>query len=229
MKSVIKISKLKKVSGIYRIVSPIGRSYVGQSRDLAGRYWNHKIRRAENNPRLRASFDKYGLSEHIFEVLEFCSRDELDQRESFYISDLQSTGDFGLNCNTGGVNGFIVSEITKAKISALKINRFCSEATKQKCREANIGRVIDPEWVAKANESRSHIILNMQTGIYYYGVRDAAHSINLDCTVLSNALNGKSDRKVDMAVVYRYVHPKRRLGYSPSPPKQSEEGGTGNG
>jgi group I intron endonuclease len=84
--------------GIYKIVSPTGRVYVGQSINIEKR--QESYRRGinyKNQTKLYNSILKYGFSEHIFEVIEQCSVEDLNIRERYW-QDLYNVLEEGLNC-----------------------------------------------------------------------------------------------------------------------------------
>ncbi len=99
-------------SGIYKITNVInGKVYVGASINIIKR-WNDHIDNARNMNReekyktLYLAFDKYGILNFNFQVLEFCDKNLLSTRESFWISELNSYK-LGYNQTTGGdIGGF---------------------------------------------------------------------------------------------------------------------------
>lgn len=77
-------------SGIYVIISVVHpeRHYVGSAVDIQLRWLVHKselLSSAHHNSRLQNHFDKYGLNDLIFAVLEYCPREELLKQEQKYI------------------------------------------------------------------------------------------------------------------------------------------------
>tara|TARA_R110002072_G_C7799910_1_gene521589 strand:- start:34 stop:780 length:747 start_codon:yes stop_codon:yes gene_type:complete len=109
--------------GIYKWTSPNNRIYVGQSKDLVKRkkwYISNGIRNA-SMPKLKRSFNKYGIDKHIFEIIECCPIEQLDERE-IYWGLHYNTLELGLNCKLGEQNS-IFSESTKRKMSAAKKGR----------------------------------------------------------------------------------------------------------
>jgi len=72
--------------GIYKITNPKGKVYLGQSIDLENRLDRYKYlgSRAKQH-KLNNSIEKYGFENHIMEIIEICSLEELDEREIFYI------------------------------------------------------------------------------------------------------------------------------------------------
>lgn len=87
-------------SGIYKITSPEGYVYIGQTKSFAYRFG---IYRADNrvnrsHPRLYASFDEHGISKHTFSIVEECPVNMLDVRERYWQDHFDVIGENGLNC-----------------------------------------------------------------------------------------------------------------------------------
>lgn len=98
---------LKPVCGIYKITNQKDQlSYIGQSVDIAKRWKEHaKSGLGIDTPagnKLYKAMLKDGLNSFSWELLETCERDELDEKEQYYI-DLYQTKDYGYN-STIGVN-----------------------------------------------------------------------------------------------------------------------------
>lgn len=103
--------------GIYKITSPVGKIYIGQSRNIYRRIRDYKKMHCKNQPHLYNSFKKYGTENHQFETLEHCSVDIINEREIYFINLYRSTyNQFGLNCKEGGVKGKFTDEV-RAKMS----------------------------------------------------------------------------------------------------------------
>lgn len=106
--------------GIYKWVSPTGRIYIGQSTNIKQRkewYLSNGISNA-SMPKLKRSFNKYGIENHLFEVIEYCSIEKLNERE-IYWGLFYNVLENGLNCKLGEQN-CIFSEETKNKMSIAK-------------------------------------------------------------------------------------------------------------
>ena len=113
--------------GIYKIENLInGKVYIGQSINIQERWNEHKLinsRTSKNALKkqkypLYLAFQKYGLENFSFEVLEECSLEELDTKEQFYIKKYNSYIDFpnsnGYNLTLGGDG---TRKITEEQIS----------------------------------------------------------------------------------------------------------------
>lgn len=117
--------------GIYKWTSPIGRIYVGQSTNLKQRleWYNGGGIWKANMPKLKKSFKKYGIENHIFEIIEYCSLEELNEKEIYwgiYYDALKK----GLNCKLGEQN-CIFSESTINKMSKVKKGKPLSKEHQQ--------------------------------------------------------------------------------------------------
>ena len=103
--------------GIYKITSPTGRIYIGQSIDIEKRRRMYVNNHCKQQQKLHASLCKYGFNEHDFEVIEECHWDLLNEREEYWIEFYETfNSDIGMNLSSGGLNKR-VSEETKLKIS----------------------------------------------------------------------------------------------------------------
>jgi group I intron endonuclease len=113
--------------GIYKITNPNGKIYIGQSINIESRKRVYSYFDSYKNsigPVLTNSFKKYGFENHIFEVIEECNLDILDERETYwkqYYLD-QMNGDWKrvMFCNLHDTGGGPLSEKTKQKISKSK-------------------------------------------------------------------------------------------------------------
>lgn len=137
------------IIGIYKIINPKGRTYIGQSINILKR-WNsgYKNYNCKSQIKLYNSLNKYGPENHKFEIICECELDELDQLETLYkkwefckVNKKWSNVLFcGLYDNGGGPK----NQETKNKISeTLKNNnhsKYYTEEIKKKISEANKGK-----------------------------------------------------------------------------------------
>ena len=117
----IKDEEIKERMGptgiIYKITSPSGKVYVGQTiRSLKIRMQHHKSKYSECTL-LKRAIDKYG-DEMKYEIIEDnIPQEQLDEREIYWIKELNSLAPNGYNCDTGGSAYRTASQVTKDKIS----------------------------------------------------------------------------------------------------------------
>lgn len=85
--------------GIYKITSPTGRVYIGQSTNIESRLSDYRrLTGCRKQPRLFNSLKAYGAAAHVFEVVEECCVGQLNERERYWQDALDVTGVSGLNC-----------------------------------------------------------------------------------------------------------------------------------
>jgi len=107
--------------GIYKVTSPTRKVYIGQSIDVERRLQEYvNINKSKNQIRLHISLVKYGFSEHIFEVVEECSVEELNTRERHWQDFYDVLGEKGMNCilTSSDSKSGAHSAITRSKQSA---------------------------------------------------------------------------------------------------------------
>jgi len=113
--------------GIYKITSPSGKIYIGQSTNIEDRWDYYKRITCKRQPKLYYSFKKYGVETHLFEIVEKCCIEQLDEREIYWGEFYNVLNENGLNLRLGNGRGSC-SENTKNKISnSLKGQRKSKE------------------------------------------------------------------------------------------------------
>lgn len=89
--------------GIYKITSPKNRVYIGQSINIEYRWKKYKNLECKKQIGLYNSFLKYNIENHIFEVIEECNIELLNERERYY-QDFYNVLKNGLNCKLTKTN-----------------------------------------------------------------------------------------------------------------------------
>ena len=96
------------ICGIYQIINNInGHYYVGQSVDITKRFREHKFHaknldaKDHNSPIHRAMY-KYGIENFSLKILEHCSKEQLNEREIYWIDVLKATDNNNYNILKGG-------------------------------------------------------------------------------------------------------------------------------
>lgn len=159
-----------QIVGIYKITSPSGKVYIGQSWSIKSRWNEHKFRSKSDNYGcilLSRSFKKYGFENHKLEIIHELPIDVdqkvLDEYEILYIDLYRCIGIELLNIKEGGRGGKLpkesrnkISETLKGNIPWNKgKNGIYSDDTKKKMREKKIGRILSEDHKKKIrNNSR---------------------------------------------------------------------------
>lgn len=112
--------------GIYKIINNVNNKlYIGSSMNIKSRFSKHKSLLKNNkhdNDYLQNSFNKYGIDNFSFEVIEFCEVSELIDKENYYINFYKSNN-LNLGYNLATVNEFRRNNYNKeVKIKNSKIN-----------------------------------------------------------------------------------------------------------
>lgn len=133
--------------GIYKITSPTKKIYIGQSVDIERRFKEYKKNKNKYQYRVYNSLKKYGIENHIFEVIEECAIELLNIRERYWQDFYNVLSENGLNCRlttTNDKSGELSIE-TKEKMSLIQkgnthwLGKKHSNETKLKMSEKLIG------------------------------------------------------------------------------------------
>lgn len=216
--------------GIYKITNPKGKIYIGQSTNIVKRKNNYsKLQDCKNQTKLYNSLVKYGYSEHIFEVVEECNIEDLNERERYWQDFYNVLGE-GLNLKltkTGSRSGYCSQE-TAIKIGnankgkkkpprseehrknlseSLKGNTP-SEITREKLKQARLGkspsdknRLISSERWRSGSNPRARKVLDYSTGTVYNTIKEAAQAIDIPASRLRSWLEGVVKNKSTMQFV----------------------------
>ena len=156
-------------SCIYKLTSPSGKIYIGQTQCFQDRMQGY--RRGKCNLYVKRAVDKYGLENIKLEILEKdVPLEKLDEREQFYFDTLQPFGDSGYNiCTEAGTTRGRKRppEEMQGSIDYVtgrfgELNHFYgkkhSEETKQKQREVKLGKKQSDYTIEKRIEKTSKCI-----------------------------------------------------------------------
>lgn len=216
------------MTGIYIITNLInGKRYIGQSVNIKRRFWDHRCISHETNRHLKHALVKYGKENFKYEVLEECKASELDEREIYYINLLKPE----YNATSGGQGRCkrlsddvkkVLSNHAKQqwekmteeeKQERIKKNLVgprkghpVSKETREKLRNANIGKKQSKETISKRMEAmrlkkeagwkkdgsscRKKVVC-VETGEVFESVKAAAAHLNASPSGISAMLNGR--------------------------------------
>lgn len=152
--------------GIYKITSPSGKIYIGQSVNILSRINKYKNAKCITQPIILKSILKYGWENHVFEIVCKCEQSELNEKERYYQEMFDCIGKNGLNCmlthtrtKSGKARQETIDKLTGRKLpesTREKMrNKKISEETRRKISQSNTGRVMSEETKRKISESNS--------------------------------------------------------------------------
>lgn len=210
-----------KSYSIYSIKNSVtGHIYIGQTNSIGKRFSAHRRELERNvhyNYQLQNSFNKYGLYNFKFEVIEtniICPL-VIDTKEKYYIKLYNSMNpDFGFNRESGGSkNKTTCIESRKARSESMKGNKHMfygvtgvnhprtgkkhTEEWKSKFKEMRMGHKHSD--ITKKKISESHLgslnysarsVINIITGEIFSTLNDAAASIKMNVNTLGGKLRG---------------------------------------
>lgn len=181
-----------KLSGIYKITSPSGKIYIGQSIDIKRRINRYKsnLNASIGQIKLNRSFNKYGINFHKFEIIELCLEKYLNNMERYY-QDKYKSVENGLNLRYTASNDKTgkMSEESIAKMLIYKNNmseehrrkigiaskarttyptmlgRKHSEESKKKISISNIGKKFTDETKKKISDSKKGTIVPVEVRV----------------------------------------------------------------
>jgi group I intron endonuclease len=191
--------------GIYKITSPKGRVYVGQSIDLERRFNNYRSLNCEGQIKVYRSLVKHGHENHIFEILEECEEDVLNSKErswqDFY--NVIDRENMNLKLTESDSKSGKLSEETKLKISLNHgrgmLGKNHSQETRDKISQGHKGRVFTKEHIEnmKLNSARtkSRKVINTETGEIFNTIKEGAESIGMKDYNLVWRLRGRIKNK----------------------------------
>lgn len=196
--------KFDKVSCIYKITSPSGAVYVGQTVNMYLREIHYRKGHCKKQRNLYNSLMKYGYDNHTIEIIEECERCDLNKREAFWIEKLDTFYN-GMNLTKGGDTPE-KSPASKQRISDSKkgiknwmygrkgtlhhnFQRKASPETCRRLRDSHIGKS-----KGKDNPYFKGVVLAHKDGNLigeFEGVNDAAAKLGLHHPNISKVLLGK--------------------------------------
>ena len=221
--------------GIYKIENLInGKVYIGQSVDIKERWNDHKRINSRTSKEalkkqkypLYLAFEKYGLDNFSFEIIEECSIEELNEKEQFYIKKYNSYIDFpnsnGYNLTLGGDGTRKVTEEQILNIVKLweegKTTGEIMEALQvEKHAIIKYLKLFSPTYSIEESDFRGRINAGISHrkrvdcydlwGNYlktYSSIREAAKILDLNVSKIINCCKGKAPRVKN----YRFTYEK---------------------
>ena len=118
--------------GIYSITNKkTGQKYIGQSKDITRRFWQHK-NQGQSASYIDRAIKKHGAKNFEFEILEECKPSELNELEVEYIKKYNAFEDANhYNLTSGGDSKYNTSKKTRNKIARKQFERHNGKGAKR--------------------------------------------------------------------------------------------------
>jgi group I intron endonuclease len=203
--------------GIYKITSPKGKHYIGQSINIQRRKKQYERLHCKKQSKLFNSLKKYGVSTHRFDIIVICNVEELNTKERYY-QEFFNCVEKGLNLKlvqTKDKSG-VLSEETKKKISdklkgenhiyfgrklpeyhkkilyeSIKSRKPLTEEAKQRLSLKLKNRIFSDETILKMskNNHMSRKVIDTVTQKVYSSVKEVSISHKINYNTLMCKLN----------------------------------------
>lgn len=196
--------------GIYKIINKAdGKYYIGSSKNLfskkGDRLSRHKTDLKFNrhiNKKLQNAYNKYGINNFDFVVIEECQEHELLNKEQLYLNEAANNK---ANCyNLSFIAGKVeMNDSVRNKIRKSRLGAKLSENTKNILREIHKGKTIRQKGFSMSEEQKNSIgfancnkntytFENVKTKEIFTGlIKDFKRKYNLQASKISNVMNGK--------------------------------------
>ena len=199
---------------IYKITSPSGRIYVGQTYEIGQRISNYKaLRHRSKKSIIIWSIKKYGWAAHSFEVIEEVEDSLMNEREIFWIAELKTfypQNPHGMNLTFGG--GGVrqpwkhdLERVAKAKLrcgdkspmygkslSAEAKDKISKSVSKYN-KENGVAPLPICYQILKGKQSIAVLCYDLKGDFIaeYSSITDAAKSLKIDRKTANDNLNGR--------------------------------------
>jgi len=172
--------------GVYRLTNIANKkTYVGSARNLRTRFYVYysASRLASSNMIIYKAILKYGYSNFILEILEYCEPDNVVAREQYYLDLLKP--EYNILSTAGSSFGY---KHTKEALEKMSVGRSAytgyklSAETRGKLAVAATGRVLSEETKAKISAARMGIKLSDETRAKLSAATAAIHGVAVEVT-----------------------------------------------
>jgi hypothetical protein len=174
----------KPICGVYKITNLINNKYyIGSAVSIRYRLNTHKRLLRDNrhfNTHLQSSYNKYGLSNFIFEQLEVTTKETMIEKEQYWIDHLNA-----INPKKG---------YNKRSIASSNLGVKASEETKRKLSLAHIGHKRSIEAQNKISDSQYKAVVQMDLSgnilNEFRSIKEAALLVNCQRSGISMCCKG---------------------------------------
>lgn len=171
--------------GIYKITSPTGGIYIGQSWDIVQRRSHYKKLRCAHQPKLYSSLAKYGWDNHTFELIcelpKDATQEVLNQYEVLYWQQYLDCGFSTMNTKEPGSRGRHSKEtIQKLKTRQLQPRSLehCANISRAKLGVSQPREAIEKRQQTRKERKRgTKKLIHVETGCVYESGQQAGKQL----------------------------------------------------
>lgn len=189
--------------GIYKITSPSGKIYIGQSDNIKKRLTDYSIKNTKTQPALCNSFKKYGKENHIFEIVEECEYINLNIQERYWQDYYDVIGPNGLNCLLTKIEGKTKNTSIESHLRrSLAIKAAWTDERREQMSQLGKNKIFSEETRAKISQKTKgrfyRRVIDTKTGQIFNSIKDAAKANNINYSRLACMLLGQNPNKTNM-------------------------------
>lgn len=190
-------------SGIYKITNPKDRVYIGQTKNLHKRLLDY-LRvdsKIKSQIKIYNSIMKYGIENHVFQVLEECAVEILNKRERYWQDFYEVLGEKGLNCmlQESDEKPRVCSEETRKKISDATKGEKNGFYGKTHTEESKVKLSNSLKGKSSGGRNRSaRLVLCIESGVFFDTIKEASEARMMDVNVLASMLRGDRENKTNL-------------------------------
>lgn len=181
------------VCGIYCIENiDTHKKYIGQSKNIYKRWVDHKWALNNNihdNDYLQKAWNKYGSEHFVFNIIEVCPVNKLDEREMYYINYF-ATHDRANGYNLRGGGGRIgdmtpeVREKFRGENNPM-YGKHHSEETRKKLSDAR------KDMYTNENHPRCKAVYCIELNMVFWGAKEAEVTLGINRNNICNCCSGR--------------------------------------
>jgi group I intron endonuclease len=197
--------------GIYKITNPKGKVYIGQSIDIERRFKEYKKLQCNQSIKIFNSLKKYGWEAHIFEILEECLLEQLNEKEESYIL-LFNSHIQGLNIKLASKPSWTGkkrpehSKFLKENGSGLSYER--TQEHKDNLRKKLSGRKLSNDICKKISQNKigkkTKKILCLETQQVFNSIKECSESLNISKGCICSFVKGKYPYSTLKGYTFKY-------------------------
>lgn len=192
----INTNKNIPIIGIYKVSSPTGKIYIGKSKNIHQRWKFYSFYNCKKQKKLYNSLKKHGFNKHIFEIIEECSIEQLNEREiywkQYYLNQFQEEWKMVLFCKLHDSGGEPLPQEIKNKISKSLTGKKKSQQHKDNIKKSKKGILFTQQHKDNMSNSRfRYSILCIQNGKIYKSAHQASKDLNIYPSSIIKVCKGK--------------------------------------
>lgn len=181
--------------GIYKIENLItGHVYIGQSVNITSRWAAHK--RADDDFPIHRAIKKYGIENFDFSIIEECPKEQLNDREIYWINYYDSFKN-GYNATPGGQDGVSFQALSFDKLE--EIRKLLQEGTKTNIEIGKLYNVSD-QTISDINTGRVWFDDKIS-----YPIRPKRPNKKYFCVDCGKEITNKATRCIECNRKYRQI------------------------